>query len=54
MIQWRAAFRIKSFKAAVISRKWGGGGGGGGGGMRLEVTGGRVTSQNMTEAPKIP
>ena len=35
--QWRAAFRVKSFKAIVVGRKWlgagcGGGGGGGGGG----------------------
>ena len=26
--QWRAAFRVKSFKAVVIRRKWWGGGGG--------------------------
>ena len=44
--QWWTAFKVKSFKAAVIRRKWlGGEGGGGGGGRRLEVTGGRVTSQ---------
>ena len=29
--QWRAAFRVKSFKAVVIRGKWAGGGGGGGG-----------------------
>ena len=28
--KWRAAFRVKSFKAAVIRRKWVGRGGGGG------------------------
>ena len=50
---WRADCRFKSFKAAVIRRKWlgerrgrgRGGGGGGGGGRRLEVTGGRATWQ---------
>ena len=47
MTQWRAAFRVKSFKAAVRRKWWeGGGGGGGGGGRRLEVTDGRSTSQD--------
>ena len=46
--QWRAAFRVKSFKAVVIRRKSLGGGGGvegRGGGRTLKVTGGRATSQ---------
>ena len=46
--QWQAAFRVKSFKADVIRRKWlgvgGGVGEGGGGGRRLEVTGRRAKS----------
>ena len=52
-----AAFRVKSFKAAVIRRKWlggggcgGGGGGGRGGGRRLEVTDGRATSQKINKS----
>ena len=32
MTQWRAAFWVKSFKVAVIRRKWFWGGDGGGGG----------------------
>ena len=46
--EWRAAFRVKSFEAAVIRRNWlgrGERGEGGGGGRRLEVTGGRATWQ---------
>ena len=47
--QWRAAFRVKSFKAVVIRGKLlgegDGGGGGGGGGWRLEIAGGGATSQ---------
>ena len=42
--QWRAAFRVKSFKAVVIRRKLSGEGGGGGG-WRLEIAGGGATSQ---------
>ena len=33
--QWRAAFRVKSFKAVVIRRRWLVGGEGGGGGGRV-------------------
>ena len=43
--QWWAAFRVKSFKAAVIRGKLSGGGRGGGGGWRLEIAGGGATSQ---------
>ena len=35
--QWRAAFRVKSFKAAVVRGKLGEWGGGGHGGGRLEI-----------------
>ena len=46
--KWRAAFRVKSFKVAVIRWKWlgGEGEGGGGDGRRLEVAGGRATLQH--------
>ena len=50
MTQWQAAFKVKSFKAAIIRRKWLGGGGG----RRSEVTGGRATSQKMKHAKLVP
>ena len=46
--QWRAVFRVKSFKADVVRREWlgvGEGEGGRGSGRRLEITGGGATSQ---------
>ena len=43
--QWRAAFRVKSFKAVVIRGKLSGEEGGGGGGWRLVIAGGGATSQ---------